>query len=761
MLKKLFAPSGFRISILVTFIFASVFMTNYLGLRTDSYLELMDKKLVDLIIRARSSKMDQTDVAIIAVDTKSVDKYGRWPWGRNIMAKLLHELNHHYQAKVIGFDMVFSETDPNDVAADQILSNISQTFRKESKGSKELNEKFKKIYSKIASKVKNDKIFGAELSKLENVVLGYFFFATDERLKHMTTEELESSAERIERSEITIIQGAQYLDTIPLPTMQAVESNIPDLSSSNNLNGFFNMFPDPEDGTVRRVHLVLKYKDKYYPSLDLQILKKFYNSNSIRMVVNEGSIYGFYLDDKLINTDSDGSVMINYRGDRMTFSHYSVYDVINKKVPKEALKDKILILGATEVGIYDLRTTPVGIDYPGVEVHASIIDNIIKGDYFYNSDLVDFLTFILILVFGLTVGLVLSKLRALPGLIFSVLILVGYISLNLWFFINEKTWTSFVYIICVIIINWFAVVLFKFFGEEKDKRFIKGAFQQYLSPKVIDQLVENPGMLKLGGEKKELTAFFSDIQGFSTISESLTPEELVVLLNEYLTAMTDIILKHGGTVDKFEGDAIIAFFGAPISHEDHALRCVLAALDMQKKLIEMRENWRKQGRHEILVRIGINTGEMVVGNMGSAYRMDYTMMGDSVNLAARLEGVNKEYKTFNMISEFTYEAVKDQVDTRELDLIRVVGKNKPVRIYEVLGVKGEISEETIHGYKYFSKGLNLYRKQQWEEAIKYFMHTIKLSKSDGPSETFIKRCQYFKENPLTNDWDGVFSMTSK
>ena len=171
------------------------------------------------------------------------------------------------------------------------------------------------------------------------------------------------------------------------------------------------------------------------------------------MVVNEGSIYGFYLDDKLINTDSDGSVMINYRGDRMTFSHYSVYDVINKKVPKEALKDKILILGATEVGIYDLRTTPVGIDYPGVEVHASIIDNIIKGDYFYNSDLVDFLTFILILVFGLTVGLVLSKLRALPGLIFSVLILVGYISLNLWFFINEKTWTSFVYIICVIIIR--------------------------------------------------------------------------------------------------------------------------------------------------------------------------------------------------------------------------------------------------------------------------------------------------------------------
>ena len=761
MLKKLIMPTGFKISMLVTFIFAAVFMTNYLGLRTDSYLELMDKKLVDLIIRSRSAKMDHSEVAIIAIDTKSVDKYGRWPWGRNIMAKMLHELNNYYQARVIGFDMVFSETDPNDVVADQILGNISQTFRMESKGSKELNEKFKKIYSKISSKVKNDKIFGAELSKLDNVVLGYFFFATGERLEHMTTEELKNAAQRIERSEITIIQGAQNLHTIPLPAMQAVESNISDLSTSNNLNGFFNMFPDPEDGTVRRVHMVLEYKDKYYPSLDLQMLKKYYNSNSIRMVVNEGSIYGFYLDDKLINTDSDGSVMINYRGDRMTFPHYSVYDVINRIVPKEALKDKILLLGATEVGIYDLRTTPVGIDYPGVEVHASIIDNMIKGDYFYNSDVVDFLTFVLILVFGLTVGLVISRLSALPGLVFSLLILVGYISVNLWYFVNEKAWTSFVYIICVIVINWFSVVLFKFFGEEKDKRFIKSAFQQYLSPEVIDQLVENPGMLKLGGEKKELTAFFSDIQGFSTISESLTPEELVELLNEYLTAMTDIILKHGGTVDKFEGDAIIAFFGAPISHKDHALKCVLASLDMQAQLIEMRKNWREQGKHEIFVRIGINTGEMVVGNMGSAYRMDYTMMGDSVNLAARLEGVNKEYSTFNMISESTYLAVKDHVETRELDLIRVVGKNKPVRIFEVLGVKGEVPVEALQNYKYFLKGLNLYRKQQWDDAIKYFKHTSKLIKFDGPSKTFIKRCRYFKEYPLTENWDGVFEMTSK
>ena len=753
--------TGFKISVIITFAFLSLFAVNNLVPNTQSFLNLVDKKLVDLIIRSRSGRSFQTEVAIVAVDTKSIDKYGRWPWGRDIMSELLHELESYYRAKIVGFDIVFSETDPNDVIAENILQKMQRITERELKHSQEQTEQYRKIYSKIQSKINNDTLFGAELSKYDNVVLGYFFFSSRERIDHMTKEERQEAARRIENSEITIIQGAKYLKNALIFKMQAVESNIPELVSSANLSGFFTMVPDAEDGAVRRVQLVLQYGDKYYPSLDLQVLRLYYGNPSIHMVVNEGGIDGFYLGDKYIDTDSDGSIMINYRGSQFTFPHYSVYDVINRKVPREALRNKIVMIGATEVGIYDLRTTPVGADFPGIEVHANVIDNIIKDDYFYSSDLVDLFTFLLILVLGLTVGFALSRLSALPGLIFSLLLLAGYTSIDLWYLYNENTWTSFVYVIGVIVVNWFAVVIFKFFGEERDKRFIKGAFQRYLSPTVIDQLVANPRMLKLGGEKRELTAFFSDIQSFSTISESLTPEELVEVLNEYLTTMTDIILKHGGTVDKFEGDAIIAFFGAPVRQKDHALRCCLASIEMQERLLEMRKNWKEQGKPELLVRMGVNTGNMVVGNMGSAYRMDYTIMGDSVNLTARLEGANKEYQTFFIISEYTYRQVKQDIEARELDLIRVIGKNKPVRVYEVLGRKGDIPEERLKIFHNFALGLSLYRNRQWEKATQIFHRTTSALDGDGPSETFLKRCRYYTANPAAPGWDGVFAMTRK
>jgi len=352
-------------------------------------------------------------------------------------------------------------------------------------------------------------------------------------------------------------------------------------------------------------------------------------------------------------------------------------------------------------------------------------------------------------------------LSALPGLVFSIVLLLGFVAANVWYLFSQGTWISFVYVIGVITFNWFAIVLFKFFGEEKDKRFIKSAFQQYLSPKVIDQLVDDPKMLKLGGEKKEITAFFSDVQGFSTISESLPPEELVELLNEYLTAMTDIIMKYDGTVDKFEGDAVIAFFGAPITYPDHATRACMASLEMQEKMIEMRKNWKRQGKHELFVRIGVNTGEMVVGNMGSAYRMDYTMMGDAVNLAARLEGVNKEYKTYTIVSEYTYSEAKENIEVRELDSIRVVGKNEPIRIYEVLSEKDDISPDKTKAYRFYAKGLQLYRNKSWDEAKKYFFHANKLLKGDGASQIFFERCKQFMAKPPGKDWDGVYQMSTK
>ncbi|PCI29691.1 MAG: hypothetical protein COB67_03545 [SAR324 cluster bacterium] len=761
MLLKLLRPSGFKISFLITSAFACLFLWNYLNVGTGSFLGLLDKKIIDFILNSRGAVLQTTEIVIADIDTKSVDKYGRWPWGRDIMADLLRELEVHYQVKVFGYDVLFSEQDPNDVTAEKVLRRFYDKASRIKKGDAEFRKHLKDIRYNLSSEMNNDARFGAELSKWDNIVQGYIMFGSGERVQHLSSEQLDAAAALIENSEITIIQGSNHLTYAPIFEAAAIEPNIAALTSPNALSGFFNTVPDPEDGTIRRVHLVWKYKDKYLPSLDLQVLRVYYGKPPIRMKVNEGGIEAIYLGEKEILTNSDGSIMINYQGPSFTFPHYSVADIIERKIPKQALKGKVVLLGASEVGVFDLRTTPVGVDFPGVEVHANLLDNILKDEYFIRSDFVEFLTLLLILFLGLLMGIFLPRLSALPGVLFALILLSSYTGANYWFMKETNSWASFVYVLGTILCNWFAIILYQYFGEEKDKRFIKGAFQQYMSPEVIDQLVQDPSLLQLGGEKKELTAFFSDVQGFSTISEALTPEELVELLNEYLTAMTDIIMKYGGTVDKFEGDAIIAFFGAPVSYSDHAERACLASLEMQEKLVEMRKTWREEGRHELYVRIGLNTGEMVVGNMGSAYRMDYTMMGDAVNLAARLEGVNKEYKTFTMFSEFTYAQVKDRIAVRELDMIRVVGKNEPVRIYEILGTKDKVSQNNRAAYQYFQKGLDLYRAQNWPESRKHFAHCNRMLEGDGASQIFFDRCKDFQMKPPTGDWDGVFQMTNK
>jgi adenylate cyclase len=305
------------------------------------------------------------------------------------------------------------------------------------------------------------------------------------------------------------------------------------------------------------------------------------------------------------------------------------------------------------------------------------------------------------------------------------------------------------------------VTLYRYATEEAEKRFIKGAFGQYMSPIVIDQLMDDPSKLNLGGEKKVLTAFFSDIQSFSSFSEKMEPDELVQFLNIYLTEMCDIILKYDGTIDKFEGDAIIAFFGAPIDFPDHAERASLCSAEIQAAMENFRIEWAKDGWPAVHMRIGLNTGDIVVGNMGSRDRMDYTMMGDAVNLAARLEEAAKQYKIYSMISEFTYEAAKDVIDVRELDSTRVVGKELPVRVYEILGKKGEVEEKKLKAARTFEVGLKLYREQKFEEAKKTFEDALKINPEDGPSIIFIDRCEDFIDSPPGEVWDGVYVMTKK
>ena len=425
---------------------------------------------------------------------------------------------------------------------------------------------------------------------------------------------------------------------------------------------------------------------------------------------------------------------------------------------RSLVEGKIVFIGDTSEVSHDYFDTPIGKVF-GVEVLASEVATLLKG-----APLKSATTFAEVIVALIFLLLLISsnflsdpRLRALA----SVGLLVGYFAFAILFYIYLDLVFSMGYIFLAGIVGFTAINIFLFIEERKQKSFITDAFGQYLSPDVIEALVDDPDKLSLGGERREMTAFFSDIQGFSTISESLTPDELVALLNKYLTAMCDIISDQNGTIDKFEGDAIIAFWGAPLDQQNHATLSCFACVDMQNALLDLREEWMKEGLPMVLVRMGINSGPMVVGNMGSQSRMDYTIMGDSVNLAARLECANKFYKNFSMISEFTYKQAAEAIDVRELDTIRVVGKNEPITVYDLIERKNQTSGKMAELVPIYNKGLQLYKDLDFQGAIKVFQSGLKLISQDGPSLTYIERCQDFLENPPPADWDGVFTHTQK
>ena len=765
MLKKIFALSGFKVALFITIAIAALFV--YVAIvpgPLSLILNLPDKKWIDAVMRERPVQPHTDEVVIATIDTLAVDKFGRWPWPRTRLAELVAALNDYYEVSTIGFDVVFSEPLLESV---EITDEFQKYFSRLKFDDTGKAARFVRFLKNRKTQLDGDRIFGEEMAKQKNSILGYFFYDPSE-LEHLSAEDLQKSVDRISGSEISAISGGSIGDFV-LPKGNAVESSISPIIKGAFLSGYFTVLPDPEDGTIRRVHLLMKYQEdeNIYPSLDLQILKHYYGADNILVETDPetGDIRAIELGNQVIFPDRDGSVLLNYKGPEKTFKHFSIYDIIEKKIAKEELEGKIVLVGATEPGVFDLRTTPVGVAFPGVEIHANLLDNILTNTYFQISDANHGVSILFILAFGLLLGVALPNLKGIYGSLLTIALLVGYVFLQRWLGVAHLFWISAFYVGLLIILVWAGVTLYQFLVTDKDKRFIKGAFQQYLSPTVINQLMDNPDLLKLGGEKRNLTAFFSDVAGFSTFSEELTPDKLVQVLNVYLTAMSDIIMDHGGTVDKYEGDAIIAFFGAPVSYEDHAARACLVTIDMQKKLADMRKQWTDENENKLIQkmshRIGLNTGEIIVGNMGSINRFDYTMMGSAVNLAARLEGANKNYGTHSMISEMTYQPAKEAIEARELDLIRVMGIKTPVRVYELVDRKGELDENRTKGHAYFAKGLELYRGQEWDEALKYFAAVNKFIPEDPPSKIFLKRCQEFKAAPPGQEWDGVFTATEK
>lgn len=453
---------------------------------------------------------------------------------------------------------------------------------------------------------------------------------------------------------------------------------------------------------------------------------------------------------------------INYFAEPNKFTHISFSDLldgnlVDKKGSPIDFRDKIVIIGPTAVDLQDDYLSPVsqGVRMPGAEIHANNVQTLITQDFLQDqSPLSLWLTIVGLIVANIVLFSLLKVRYTIPLAVFEVF---GVLVAGIVFYEYYSILLNVVYPILAILLSFIGTYLLRFIMEQSERQFIEGAFGHYVNKDVVKQIKKDPHMLELGGAKREITVFFSDIAGFTGISEKLKPEELVKFLNEYLGAMTEIIIGNQGTLDKYEGDAIMAFWNAPIPQHDHQLHACTAALENQKRLADLRKNWAKMDLPELRVRIGLNTGEAVVGNMGSENRFDYTAMGDNVNLASRLESINKQYGTYLIISESTYEAVQDHMVCRELDQIRVKGKSEPVKIYELLAKKEDQTNELNNKVHAFSDALLLYRGKQFSEAQTKFAAIS----DDAPSELFVKRCAEFIKNPPAADWDGVWNFEVK
>jgi adenylate cyclase len=515
------------------------------------------------------------------------------------------------------------------------------------------------------------------------------------------------------------------------------------------------------DGVVRGIHLFTNFNNHLYPSLAFKMFLDLAGIDSL--AINERQnmdIFreGAYLGE--IPVDSKGNMMINYFGSFKTFRYISFYDVLKERLPMEYFQDKIVLIGTTVPGLYDLRSVPFMQAFPGVEIHANLLYTLLQQNFVHH--LSNFQTFLIMIALGVILGVLLSY----AGPVLSILLIFavgfGHVIITSVLLMNNNLWVEMITPLLTIFLTFTAVYMYRYMTEEKKKRFIRTTFSRFVTKSVVDELLANPEKIKLGGEKKNCTVLFSDVAGFTTISEQLSPEELVHLLNAYLTEMTNIVFKYDGMLDKYEGDAIMAVFGAPVSHGNHAYNACATAIDMQIKLAKMRKFWRKQGKPELTARIGVNTGPMVVGNMGSETRFDYTVMGDAVNLGARLEPANKEYGSMIMIGQETCAMAGDKIITRALDLLRVKGKTEPVKVYELLGTTERgVSDDMMRILEFFQQGFNSYLKQDWDLAINYFEQALSIKTYDGPSKRYLQRCHVFKENPPGDGWDGVFVMTTK
>ncbi|HKV03556.1 MAG TPA: adenylate/guanylate cyclase domain-containing protein [Candidatus Acidoferrales bacterium] len=735
------------------------------------FLQNIEQRSLDMRFGLRGARPHDDRIVIVGIDEKTLQKIGTFPLPRSSYALLVNRLSAD-GARVIAFDATFPTPETN--SARQALQELVRDMGPSA--SPALLEKVKEL-DKASDQ---DETFAVALKSSGRVVLGHVFLNPD-RARSADAQLAKAYFDIVwakafpqvlkvnSKNERDFDMGRAWIENGGTVAAGA-EANITKLAEAAASYGFIDINPDP-DGTLRHALLIERYQNQdFFPSLALQVVREFEEipDQEIAAYIASDGLERIQFGRHMLKPGRDGGALINYRGPYGTYRHFSMWDVMSGAAPAASFRDKIVLVGATAEAIGDLRNTPFpsGGTYMGVEVHANIIDNVLHNAETargfltrgFDEEMID-VGFIL--VFGLVFGFWFSRTRPLYSTLSLLLALAGFAWFVYYSFAEKGRWLSFVIPAGTLVANYAAVTSFRMIFEEREKRKIRKTFSQYLSPGVIALIEKDPQRyIRPGGEMKELTVMFSDIRGFTTISEGLTPDELVRLLNEYLGAMTDIIFKNFGTLDKYIGDAIMAFWGSPYPQTDHAPRGCACALQMAGGLRKLNEKWKSEGRPPLAIGIGLNTGPVNVGNMGSDKRLAWTVMGDNVNLASRLEGITKQYHTQIVVSEGTYRQVAPLFVCRELDKIKVKGKNQPVNIYELLDVAAERPKyEALLAQ--FENAMAAYRAQDWQAAIVRFRQLLAAHPGDGPSQVFLERATEFSENAPVPDWDGVYVMKTK
>src|SRR6266850_5852931 len=746
-----------------------------------NFLQRFEYSSLDTRFRYRSASATPVDprIVIVDIDQRSQEVLGKCPFSRVHFAHLLDAL-HQGHAKVAAFDVTFSKPDQSSAP----LRALWTGFEARQKRGEPVDARLMAELQKTIAAYDADKQFAKSIQNFGTVILGNFFLHTEADLRGLDPKTLDDYANEIafysfpsvrplnpatgKQDRIALIQKFNPDRLLPQGTEANLSVLTSALSEETSSTGFFNVYPDI-DGVVRRSNLIIPYgrsKDladwDIYASLDVQTVRSFLALPNDQVALEFGSVgaYRVVFGDKAqIRTDDLGRVYVNFHGPSYTYRHFSMADVIEHKVPPDTFSGKIVLIGATATGIGDLRTTPFGgLDYPGIQIYANVIDNILHQDFLLRGAKQSLWDLVLILFFGVPLGILMALVSP-RWMGFGIVMLAVLVAVDYFAFL-KGSWLNFTIPALTITANVLLVSLYRALIEEKEKRRVRTAFGQYLSPEVVRRLLLNPELVE--PRKTEITVMFSDIRGFTTISEKLDAEELAIFLNQYLSDMTHIVFERRGTLDKYIGDAVMAFWNAPFEEADHAALACHSALEMMARIHQMQKKWEAEGKPRLDIGIGLNTGVASVGNMGSSLRYGYTALGDTVNLSSRLEGLNKDYATHILANESTYKSAMDSgFIFRELDLIRVKGKLQPVTIYELIGRAGDFSADSRDLLSRFAAARSLYQSRHWEKAQNAFQTILEKWPSDGPSRTYWKRCQeyLFDEPPL--NWDGVFTMDHK